>query len=596
MRNHWFPPLVACACAGCVGIDYIDPDPVLAGEHVEVDMDNVIGPSWLEPGATVTFDGATMSLSPDTSSTAGFVVPASTAPGDYTVGVYDAPGLIEIITIIFLFRDRSAEATLSVLEERVEIEVNRTSAESDDYVTWAPTFCRARLIGAVTSPVDVVLNNDSAGSAGELAFDAYASPWPAETTATGSSVALTLPGDGSWVDFVIAGEFGHPSFEDKDAVIVCHAGSPTGAVIGQKRLMVRVRKNANDLSSGERGRFLAALRAFRNRSSGGFIMFQEIHRLAASIANDQGHGQPAFLPWHRAFLLHVERELQEIDPSVTLPYWNWDEAAPNVFTADFIGAGSGSAAYLEEPVLSSSNPLNGWDTLLPFNSGALIRRTFDQTVAPDPFDFLDLDHPDPAEPDLLDYDDFGPRSSGAAFSTRDEQDCHDPAHGWNCGGGLLISPNRSATDPQFYLLHTQVDRQWAYWQWKKDRAGVLSGGSVTFPVPEHYDNDGAWDDAGVTDWFRGAFLEDELWPWNGASGPGTGDSRDDQPENVITSSGTNISDPPPVITATTFPAAAIQGIWPAAATAVRVRHMIDYLGRLDLSGNLGFCYDDVPFH
>lgn len=126
--------------------------------------------------------------------------------------------------------------------------------------------------------------------------------------------------------------------------------------------------------------------------------------------------------------------------------------------------------------------------------------------------------------------------------------------------------------------------------------GVLSGGSVTFPVPEHYDNDGAWDDAGVTDWFRGAFLEDELWPWNGASGPGTGDSRDDQPENVITSSGTNISDPPPAITATTFPAAAIQGIWPAAATAVRVRHMIDYLGRLDMSGNLGFCYDDVPFH
>jgi len=31
----------------------------------------------------------------------------------------------------------------------------------------------------------------------------------------------------------------------------------------------------------------------------------------------------AFLPWHRAFLKAVENDLQQIDKSVTIPYWDW---------------------------------------------------------------------------------------------------------------------------------------------------------------------------------------------------------------------------------------------------------------------------------
>jgi tyrosinase len=43
---------------------------------------------------------------------------------------------------------------------------------------------------------------------------------------------------------------------------------------------------------------------------------------AQSIA--QAHGDRGFLPWHRAYLLDLERELQGIDPQVTLPYWRFD--------------------------------------------------------------------------------------------------------------------------------------------------------------------------------------------------------------------------------------------------------------------------------
>ena len=56
-----------------------------------------------------------------------------------------------------------------------------------------------------------------------------------------------------------------------------------------------------------------------------------------SVSSPQAHGAAGFLPWHRAYLLDLERELQAIDPSVALPYWRFDQPAPNLFTRDFLG-------------------------------------------------------------------------------------------------------------------------------------------------------------------------------------------------------------------------------------------------------------------
>jgi Common central domain of tyrosinase len=81
-----------------------------------------------------------------------------------------------------------------------------------------------------------------------------------------------------------------------------------------------------------------------------------MHRL--EIALDQAHGNPGFLSWHRAYLLDLERELQKIDPSVTLPYWRFDQPAPNAFTADFMGLpGPGDTV-----VFSETNLLRQWQT------------------------------------------------------------------------------------------------------------------------------------------------------------------------------------------------------------------------------------------
>lgn len=490
---------------------------------------------------------------------------------------------------------------------QVEIRINELSADvarrddpTDDYLTWAPTFARARLVPPMGSNFNIVLTNDAPGNiagGGEVLFAAHVDPWPVNATATATTLALTLPADGSWVPFVVAGKFGTPSANDKDTIIEAHHNSAMGAVLGTKALMVRVRKNANNLTPSERARYLFAWQKFRNKLGDNYVQFQEMHRLA-TMAGDEAHMQPAFLSWHRVMLLHVERELQKLEPSVALHYWNWDAAAPNVFTADFIGA-PGAGGFLAEPVFSTANPLNGWNTDLPFNGGELRRNTDDHTV--DPAGAMK-----PLADMIADWTDYGPTTPGFAFNSFSddvEKSSHNSAHGWPCGGGQLTNPNRSATDPLFYLLHSQIDREWAAWQQAHNRHGVVMGGVLTFPAPAHYDNNNNWNTPGnVADAnFRqkGSFLNDGLWPWDGTTdGPaGTPETR---PPNqaggpLDTSPAANIPASTPLIPSTAFPASVRRNLWPAVPTIPTNAPMIDYLGKFRPQDGLGMCYDDVPY-
>ncbi len=109
------PALLAVAfLSACVSINSVSPDPAVPGDVVRLHLSNVIGPMSVEPGATLTFDGKEMPLEPDTASVVGSVVPEGTADGTYTVEVRDGVGLLEVITILPLFRKRSDSATLVV--------------------------------------------------------------------------------------------------------------------------------------------------------------------------------------------------------------------------------------------------------------------------------------------------------------------------------------------------------------------------------------------------------------------------------------------------------------------------------------------------
>src|SRR6266581_2097711 len=64
-------------------------------------------------------------------------------------------------------------------------------------------------------------------------------------------------------------------------------------------------------------------------------------------ASTHVHFCPAFLPWHRELVNRFEAMLREIDPQLSLHYWDWtqdpqaltdsDGNPLNLFTSDFMG-------------------------------------------------------------------------------------------------------------------------------------------------------------------------------------------------------------------------------------------------------------------
>eukprot|EP00170_Pyropia_yezoensis_P005878 contig_23910_g5896 len=95
----------------------------------------------------------------------------------------------------------------------------------------------------------------------------------------------------------------------------------------------RVRKEAGSLSPAEWATYQRAVTGLHARETSGrrstldwFERFIEIHAAHAGNA----HGGAHFLAWHRLFLLAYENALRTVEPSVTIPYWDWsmDAADP----------------------------------------------------------------------------------------------------------------------------------------------------------------------------------------------------------------------------------------------------------------------------
>lgn len=116
------------------------------------------------------------------------------------------------------------------------------------------------------------------------------------------------------------------------------------------------RKNQAGLSSGEKAAFVNAVLALKNRTPSqmglsnrydDYVQIHENSMLAMTMtAPGWAHSGPAFLPWHREYLRRFELDLQAIDSSVSLPYWDWtvdNTPAATLWGADFLG-GNGRAS------------------------------------------------------------------------------------------------------------------------------------------------------------------------------------------------------------------------------------------------------------
>lgn len=417
----------------------------------------------------------------------------------------------------------------------VEFGLNGVTGPAGMFVGWAPVPAQARLVGAVGpgNPTAVTLRAGGAGNGGRVVF--YAAVPGAGTR----ELPLQLPADGSPVDFLVGGEFGRPSRQRGDASIEVVATGTTN-VLRRVAVTVRVRKDAALLSSSERDRLVAAFARLNDSGRGIFAEFRNVH---TDAGDPEAHGNTGFLPWHRCYLLDLERELQAVDPSVSLPYWRFDRPAPSLFSREFMGVTSASGLVQ----FSATNPLQFW--VSDGVPGIVRRPQFDtRTQAAQ---FRDQGQLFRVRTEAATMALGGTTSRYSGFRTMEEN-----PHGWAHVSftGYISDIPTAARDPLFFLLHANVDRLWAKWQWSMRRFDAARLESFAPPNPPRV----------------GHALGDTMWPWNGVTG----------------------APRPPTAPGGPMPASALTA---APGPTPTVRSMLDYQGVHNRAARLGFDYDDVPF-
>lgn len=410
----------------------------------------------------------------------------------------------------------------------VDIQFPAYDAQHRAFVTWRPVEVKLKLtnVPAGSANVPVRVSAKSAVGGGKLTF---ANVLTHQGTPT---LDVVLPANGNTVSIWVGGDFPNASQKHGDVTVEVRT-QPGGQLLGSHPTMVRVRKDANALTTAERDRFLAALATLNGAGSGPFKNFRDMH--VSGAPDREAHGGPGFLPWHRVYLLDFERELQLIDGEVALPYWRFDKPAAKVFSQGFMGVSQGGYAQF-----SASNPLRNWVAL----GSVGVQRG--PGVGPQTTPALNTE----AETLAL----GGPTAGADYQSFRDMQfDPHGSAHMAH-GAGWITNPATAPRDPLFFLLHCNVDRLWSKWQWAArlhDPANARSfTASAGFP-PGHR-------------------LNDQLWPWVGPLA---------SPRPTTAPGGT----------LAVSPMTAAPGLKP------RSRDVIDYLGTVAAAPHLAFAYDDVPF-
>jgi tyrosinase len=382
---------------------------------------------------------------------------------------------------------------------QVEVEFNNTSSVDDDFLCWSPVVARARLLNGQEFPsgspkVNISGRHIGDDATGSLLFQSHEQADDAPADAK-EHIELSLPGDGAWVTFSVMGKTASTS--DKDVAIL--VTDEHGQDVSFLPVMVRVRKDARELSEEERAKFVQAVRDLHNAR--GFEKYWQAHQSAFGF---DIHGlnsppyPPLFLAWHRAFLLNFERELQQFDRTVALPYWKFDEAsylpgqtpADSIFSPEFLGEHSNTTIV----VFEEDHPWFNWRT-------AISKRPLQRNRSPDP------------------ATGSGPVAGSELNSILDGFDNHQDAGGelevdYHNGVhrrvlGWLVQPY-SPADPLFFLLHANVDRGWAHWQARHKAFDTTGTDAKSYHATGSHPG-------GDAPYMKGSYANDAMWPWIAAS-------------------------------------------------------------------------------
>ncbi|KAJ3191865.1 hypothetical protein HK101_007331 [Irineochytrium annulatum] len=213
-----------------------------------------------------------------------------------------------------------------------------------------------------------------------------------------------------------------------------------------------VRREWRDLSMPDRQKFINALEGVRRLPSllGRRSFYDDIVAMHA-MAIAYIHGSPQFLPWHRTFLALYEKAIQTVDPTVSIPFWDWgfDANAPlndtDIFGSSNMSFGTRGNPSNPTPCVHDGFPRN-WTSYdgscLSRNYSTGFTLTDDTVLAP----LVS------ASPNFTSFS--GPLEIA-----------HNAVHFFT--GGMdadLYFIDLSANDPLFFMLHANVDRYWTLWQ------------------------------------------------------------------------------------------------------------------------------------
>ncbi|MEM6452141.1 MAG: tyrosinase family protein [Cyanobacteria bacterium P01_D01_bin.105] len=314
---------------------------------------------------------------------------------------------------------------------------------------------------------------------------------------------------------------------------------------------LRTRKSVTALNSAEKSAFIAAVNTLQSTYPDGsqlslYEQFVVQHILTMGFRQSLGatgpargnpaHSYPAFLPWHRQFLLDFEQALQAVDASVTIPYWDWSDpdTLDVMLQEDFLGTtGEGTfVEVLDQGRFEGGEVKNGTFAKWQLNEALHFDAITLESLGPHllrfstlpPFDRYPLPQ---SEIDALfetnNYEVFNALIEGALVP--DDNNSYVPgwalhafAHSviggsqvdwadWQQGIahqidilGTMDSIPCSPYDPIFWLHHANVDRLWAQWQ---DEG---HSGDSFYPASDRP---------------FGHNLADPMWPWDGGlSSPG----------------------------------------------------------------------------
>ena len=198
----------------------------------------------------------------------------------------------------------------------------------------------------------------------------------------------------------------------------------------------RTRKNESNLTQTEKNSFKDAIGQLISSPSKIFNKYVNIHEDMRHDMHGRMEGMASpngvqrFLSWHRAYLIEFEKELQKINASINIPYWQWtkNRTVPQ---------------WLNDLTPQNMTTLDGQVYNVIRNIGV------DQQSLPTKKSIEDI-------LSITDYTTFT-----LALEGWQPYGAHNQVHVY-VGGTMeqMYSP----ADPIFWLNHAEIDRIWAIWQ------------------------------------------------------------------------------------------------------------------------------------